>query len=319
MLAASILLIKINEHPTWGKYIACTIILAIMPLLRDSALICLLALSAIMWFSPLPSPSRFSFLSRWLFIFGPILTYILATAFINVSVKHERRHVSSEFMFLDVVGCIKLDEDIAKSAPYISSSFSPEWKEGHRYGSMMRITTHVIRDYAPGDVVARQVLSEHKLIRRDWINVAKQHPLTMAKVKLITFAQFFNPRLDIGGWGWMRPIIAPWRLKLEANPVYFKERQALVTRGWDDKSTPSLLSQLQGGILVWFILGLFSLAWCVKNKDRTWILFILPISYVLSYGIVTVNVWHKYMYPSTLILQVVILSIMSRRLMQGLK
>ena len=313
-LIASIVLVRSGSYLTWRQYIGLLFTLALMPLFRDSALICLLLFTPVLWFYSEKLAKNNSNLQHTLITLGPLILYVSLSIVMTSAIPHEKKHVSAEFMFLDIVGAIKLNPGVADTAPYVYSSFSPTWREGHRFGNMMRITTHVIKDYAPGDEMSQRILSEHELIRNEWLSVLIRHPVTLFRVKLITFAQFFNPKHEIGGWGWMRPLIAPWRVQILANPHFANIREILVTRGWDRKVTPSLWSHIQGGIIIWFPIGIFIAIQSIRRKNNYWRLMVLPIGYVLSYSIVTVNVWHKYMYPSTLLFQIVILSTLATML-----
>ena len=279
--------------------------LSIAPLIRDSAVLLFIPGAFLLY----DLSNRFKKSLRYFFAIAPIILFLVVKGSIYSNIPHTTKHVASEFMFLDVVGAVKLDERIGYEVPYITNSFKRGWKEGHKFGAITRLSPYVVNNInmvfwgTPDERIAPAKRIPE--IQEAWIQVVTHHPWTLVKVKLITFIQFFNPKENTDGWAWTG--IAKYLVQINPNPFFTSIREKLIYNGSIKTRNPSISVLLRGGECVWFPISIILLGWSLWKRTEIWKWLILPISYVLSYGIVTVQIAHKYLYPATAVVQLIVI------------
>lgn len=284
-----------------------TAVMAIAMVTRYNAMVVLPSFCFVLWILLRQRVSH-RILACSLTLFPLILMGTLSScqnAFFDVEDRHPERQV----MTLDLVGMIVQDPALRNELPYTSQHVTEYYQTRYTFGDVgpLLYQQPLIVDGTYGDGVRNERLT------REYQQAIMRFPLTWMKVKVQAFYEMVHPTIT---HYWFQTGIVPNTVGLAANPRYEKMRNALISTAQRVKESP-LLRLFSGVHLVWIvanILGiLFSVILYLRWRQLHFLfwaaLLSIPLSYYASYLFAATARDFRFMYPATLTLQVMALSI----------
>jgi len=207
-------------------------------------------------------------------------------------------HLERLMMVFDLAGVCALDERACQDLPYAQRHFALQGL-GQRYvpGDMDRSFPHglAVRD------------EDASLLKAEYLRTVRRFPGLLLRVKIEAFAPLLDPA---GVRTLMYRGLDGNEFGLRLNPRFEGVRAAL-TRAtlWAGEKNP-VLRWISGVHLVWFAVNvLWVVALLVAAGRRRLVLpLLLPLSFSMSYLLATPEPDYRFLYPATLVLQVMTLA-----------
>ncbi|HRG37053.1 MAG TPA: hypothetical protein PK289_00840 [Bacteroidia bacterium] len=227
--------------------------------------------------------------------------------FAAFSVK--KLYPENQVMATESVGALVLNIDNGQYVPYVKSNLTPNYKKIYYPGQVASVM-----NWAGSDKTLNQQTFNiaDPRIKTEYFSLALHSPFTLAKVKLDGFYNMLKPstkkywyhtQLDDNAFGLRQnKLFAPVRLGWQrlANNI----RNIMVT------------SLIGAEHLVWLIVNFILVALFIKRKELRSMLFIvllMPLAYYFSYLLAITGDDFRFMYPATLLVQVITLSLLFSR------
>lgn len=249
------------------------------------------------------------------------LNFVLAVSILFMNTQHWIDHAFDvketypkySVMSLELVGLLVLHPELRAEFPYVSSQLHDDYQEqfvwaGFRYLKWNK-NPFVSEDLVKG--------SYNPELSSAYFRAVKRHPILMTQVKLINFLQLMNP---LKSTEWLTFRISSNDLGLRRN-LYARHYYMPYTQwSWQVYRHP-LLRWISAVHLLWIGIGmLFSIGFIVKKRRilaqhlAHLLLISIPFLYVASYLLATPWSAFRYLYPSTILIQVFVISLLLRSL-----
>jgi hypothetical protein len=295
------------ERSGWPHLIALALLLGLAGLLRHNAKVVLPAFGLCLAMVA----RRSSPLVRLGVVFLPLALTFSLEALLTWSFHVQRLHVANPLMAADLVGlCVKYP-DTCREFPYTRASIKPELvRDRFRFGDVDPLLWSAPLIVDPDYV---SFTRENPRLRREYVRALLRHPGKLASVKLEAFLNLVTPR----GYAyyWAHFDIMPNTFGLTLNRRWAPVRDVLV--GWGRTvSTAPLWHWISGEHLVWLLLGLGLIVrdYC-RFFTRGHVNFLFEgtlllsfVAYSLTYLLATQAWDFRYMYPTTIVVQVFVVT-----------
>jgi hypothetical protein len=228
----------------------------------------------------------------------PLLLCLLAERAIDRIFDVQPRHLERLMMVFDLAGVCAEDEQACGELPYTRRQAGGE---------------DLAKRYVPGDMgrsFPRGILvrdEDAAALRGEYLRALRRFPGPLARVKIEAFAPLLDPSgarmviyrgMDANEFG------------LRLNPRFAAVREWM-TRAtvWAGEKSP-FLRPLVGSHLIWFGLNVLGIAFLLVSRGRRplALMLLLPLAFSLSYLLATPEPDYRFLYPSTLVIQCVVLS-----------
>ena len=217
------------------------------------------------------------------------------------------RHREAPTVLLTEVGGFWNDKVEGKPCPYLNKKICDSQMPLACFG-FKENTFNV-----DGNDCFMQVGNDNQVLKDEYFKALTTYPLRLLKVKVFLFLQMLNPR----NWN---PIptgcdISSNSSGLKINDRFTETRENLCYLN-HQVGNQGILSWISGVHPLWLFLNVlfviyFGVTALLKRDSKTVILFLLflmPLSYYLSYIVAATTPDYRFMYPSTLMTQVLIFS-----------
>lgn len=242
----------------------------------------------------------------FLYCLLPILLWGSFNQYAYNVIKIKRQHPETQVMAAELIGLIKLDSSKCSSMKYICNHLAPNWREAHQYGEVSSVMPwgwkHAVK-FPDFD-------RDSPELKQDYYHSLKTYPFSMLWVKTKSFAHMLKPskhkywfhrQLDENSYG------------LQQNSTFSGFRKAWINLALKLRNP---LNVIVADHLFWLLINILLLFyfWRKKSLFRDsklfFFLLLIPFGYYFSYLIAATNWNYRFMYPSTLIIQVAFVSLL---------
>jgi hypothetical protein len=237
----------------------------------------------------------------------PVL-FFTANALLYLAFSVERVHAEKPALALDLVGICVLDDRCRASLPFTDANLIDDrYRTQYRFADSLPFFLDPIRITRP-----EYIAGPSDQLRSDYAIALREYPWLLLRVKAIAFGQVLGlGEID----GWIHDRIDPNPYGLHLDDRYGGIRGEFAAAANRVIAHP-LLRWLSGVHLVWFVVNLLWLVGLAVHYRRTrersalWLalLLTLPLGYYLSYFLAVAGPDFRYMYPATLVIQVLTVS-----------
>jgi hypothetical protein len=238
---------------------------------------------------------------------APLALYLVAEPLTDRAFGVQKFHPESQVMALDLVGLCAADRALCPRLP---------WTQAHI------VEPEALAAYRPGDIgfifwdkpphVDPSIRADYPRLRAEYLQAVRELPGPLARVKLEAFTTLLG--LDQTYYFFHDSIAGnPYRLALGQRLGPLRRRLSAVAK---TVAADGAWRWISGVHLVWIavdlvgVLGLLALslrAGGLRFRMLAWVLLI-PLGYYLSYLFATPVHDFRFMYPSTLVVQCVVVS-----------
>ena len=310
-------------------------LMGLAPHIRHNALVLLPPLC----FVCLLTVGRSGFRTAWFPALLPIAAFVLWYPLFYWTVLVEQTLPSTQVKALDLIGICVLDSAARADLPYTDACLADDYRARYRFGDYTPIyldaPSIVKSKYISGHfgqnkeneylvdygIVAGPKKSNESL-DRDYRVAIRKHAWTLIKVKLLSFwpllgiQTYRNDNFTINTW--VMSGIVPNSLGLKSNTVWEWPRRKVTNLAWRTAHSP--LRWISGVHAVWLVVTLSTLCIALLRHRRSptptqhWLFhavwLTVPLSYYLSYLLATPCPEYRFMYASTINVQIYILSVL---------
>ncbi len=226
----------------------------------------------------------------------------------------ERRHPEEQVMALDLVGMLARWPHLKSELPYTASHLRPDYKERYRTADIAPLYWEkpliVDIEYVRPSWLPYDWPEVNNEMRREYRQAILSHPLQLSAIKIEAWWALLHPRythhLILG-------VIIPNKFDLAQSHVSIlqriREKAILIERRI---FSSSIIKWTTGSHLLWLLMNVCWLLYCAvarRGKDRFFevCLLAIPLTYSLSYMLAAPARDFRFMYPSTLMVQVLTL------------
>lgn len=291
--------------PQIARFSILCFLLVLSLLLRGNAIVLLPLYLCIVW---LLSRScqlgvRLSFVAVVLLL--PFLTQNILSRHFIIRDTNPR----SSVMALELAGVLYIRPDLKSSIPYVAENLKPGWTDHFQWAGY-RFMIWGEAAFAKAELVKSEPNPD---LEHAYFHTVRSHPLLISYVKLRNFAELLNPFKTTE---WFPFEIAENTSNLERNRYATDIHQKFQNLSWQVISHP-ILRWISGVHLIWLGFPLVGFVMLLRlrgrNPDLThhdllWILLLLPIAYTVSYLLACPWVAFRYIYPSTLLIQISVMA-----------
>lgn len=286
--------LRLLARPRWLPAVSLALLAVLLGLARHNAIVVLpvtgMVLAAAFW--------RRSRATGVAMALAPLLLCLFVERAIDAAFDVKPRHLERLMMVFDLAGVCAEDERACEELPYARS------KAGGG---------DLARRYVPGDmgrsfpqgILVRE--ADAAALRGEYLRAVRRFPGLLARVKIEAFAPLLDPNgarmvvyrgMDANEFG----------LRLNDRFAAVRDRMTRATV-WAGEKSP-LLRPLVGSHLIWFGLNLLGIALLAASPGRRSLALVLlqPLAFYLSYLLATPEPDYRFLYPSTLVIQCVVLS-----------
>lgn len=288
----------------WLQFAGLAAITALAGITRHNALVALPAMGGMLWLILARRGVRFA----WLSIALPAALSIVATAVIDRTFCIEPYRPEEQVKILELVGICVAYPECRDEFPYIAARLTPDGAKSYRYGNIFSLND-------PAAPVIKGTLwsfGDKEALDAEYRHAVAAHPWLLLSVKCRAFCRLFDP---------VNLKSSYCQQTLDANAFgLHQNRRFARPRAWNamllDASleTPPLAWIAYHNI--WFSLDLAMIAGLfvcfVRHPTRQlafWLFVMaIPFCYALSYFAAVTGMDYRFLYPSTLFMQVAALS-----------
>jgi hypothetical protein len=223
------------------------------------------------------------------------------------------RHREAPTVLLTEIGGVWNDQVEGKPCPYLNKKSCDSEMPLACFG--FRENTFNVDD----NDCYMSVGHDNKVLKDEYFKAVTTHPLRLLKAKVYLFRQMLHPR----NWNPMPTSceIASNSSGLKINDRFTEIRENLCYLN-HQVGNQGILSVISGIHPLWLALNIllaiyFGVRFLLKRDNRAIFLFLLsliPLSYYLSYILASTTPDYRFMYPSTLIMQVLFFSFITSKL-----
>jgi hypothetical protein len=244
--------------------------------------------------------------------------------------KIEKSHFSNLLMGPDLVGLLILHPELKKELPHTAQHMKEncvaiteeefnQGRAGYVFGKEMCLRV----EKPERQIVKKGYISfkEDKTLQAEYKKALFNFPLQMFDVKKKAFSAYLDKRMTWSTFDWE---IKENKMGLEFNKFFERPRDRITVTWIRLVNINGVLWAFSYHHALWLygnlLLLLFCLLYYLRNKNEkaltAMILLSLPMAYNLSYFLVLPDLTYRYMYPSTLLMQLVILSLVAAKFLQ---
>lgn len=236
----------------------------------------------------------------------PFFVYIAVQKQLNIAFQIKKLHPENQVMALESVGALLQDKNNSSYVPYISANLTPNYEYAYFPGNVASVM-----NWEGSEKTLNQLTFSiaDERIKKEYINLAWHAPGSLVKVKS---EGFFNMLKPSTGKYWFHVKLDDNAYGLTQNETFKKARL-----GWqllaNNIHSITLTSFIGGEHLVWLIINVSLLILLISKRQLRSMLFIvllIPLGYYLSYLLACTGDDFRFMYPATLLVQVIALSLL---------
>jgi len=242
---------------------------------------------------------------------SPLAAYILFLFFEYYVAEVKAMHTERVSLALDLASMIVYEPSICEtlklqSCELVNGKITPEFVVGD--GAIDHTINQGLRWMEPAFIS----LVNHKSLTSDMLQAAMHFPGTYAKVKALNFLDYMTPRPRY----YFQSFIHPNDLGLYLNSQFDSVRTRYIALLHWVYSHP-ILKMLSFAHVTWMILDLGGLLYCFvmhRHSSRYALLgliLLVPLAYELSYLLALTASDFRFMYPSTLLTQIITIGIVA--------
>jgi hypothetical protein len=291
-----------REGLGWRRVAAALTLAAAVGMLRHNAAVALpfvgLALASCV------RPPR-----RWraaALVVAPLLLYLIANAALERAFGVERKRLDSAIMVLDLVGLCNEGPQVCRELPWTQSHVrDPKALAEYRPGDMGVVFW---RPMPPVDLSMR---TNYPRLRAEYLHALRRFPLLLAKQKVLGFIGLLGLRRT---YYFFHPSIVDNPFRLALNGRFEGPRDWLI-RTCGNVAAHPFWRWIAGVHAVWlsanavWVVTLLALGWWRRRELVTLgLVMLLPLGYYLSYLLAAPVEDFRFMYPSTLFIQCVMVA-----------
>jgi hypothetical protein len=239
----------------------------------------------------------------------PFFFYLVVQKQFYAAFSVKKVYPENQVMAIESVGALVADLDNEKYVSYVKSHLTPNFKEVYYPGNVASVM-----NWAGSEKTVNQqtfnIADEH--IKPEYFSLVMHAPITIAKIKMEGFYNMLKPSTRKY---WYHKQLDPNDLGLAQNETFKSIRS-----GWQsaaDRIHSLMLTNLIGGEhFIWLLMNIALLIQMIRKKQMRSMLFIillLPLAYYFSYLLAITSDDFRFMYPATLLVQVVALSLLFSR------
>nr|BAL53462.1 hypothetical protein HGMM_F07B11C17 [uncultured Chloroflexota bacterium] len=252
----------------------------------------------------------------------PLLVFGLVNTFQLMVLKPRKMHPEQQVYAISLVSMVKLNPRLLDVLPFTRANLHSDFQSEFRIGD-----TASAFIYGEKTVVERAFTDPMNIsiLRDEFLRAIKADPRSWFRAQWITYVDFLRPKQRYT----LHPAIEPNEFGLALNTRFsiFRERMLYLT------------AMVENGILRWFffvhlpwylldflgILLMLGRTTLTSNSlgqaQQTVITFglLIPFSYSLSYFVVVTAPDFRFMYPSTLVVQVIFCTYLLCRILQSVE
>jgi len=243
-----------------------------------------------------------------------LLIYFFLSHQIYNSYHVIKTHPENQVYATECLGVLVNNTDNKKYLPYMYSHLTPNYATAYIPGNVAPIMW-----WGPIKAVDSAFNRNDSQFTAQYYNLIKHAPLSVLKVKWDGFSLMIPPRIK---YHWFHPQLDSNNYGLAQNE-YFRSIRMNWISGTKHALSATPFAYIFGGHLLWFILNilllvLFFIKKLSPNIIFTTVLFI-PALYCLSYLLASTDPDFRFIYPSTLLMQVLFFSLISVLVISKLK
>jgi len=249
-------------------------------------------------------------------VFCPLFFYLLFSTFQYKFLGVKQTHHERVFFALDLASMLIYNPSICQtlslqSCDLIIGKISPEFIPGH--GAIDHTMNQGLGTMDPAFVK----LTISPFLDHDLYLAISHAPWTYVTVKTLNFLDYIHPRDQY----YYQSYIHPNNLGLAFNPIFepIRNKYFNLLRGVYQHP---LLKYFSFVHFPWILINLFGIMICLIFKNRLpnfgimGIILLTPATYYFSYLIALTASDFRYMYPSTLLMQVIVSTFLIRTIVQ---
>jgi hypothetical protein len=248
----------------------------------------------------LPGESKLSIIF-WSSI--PLFLFLFSEHQIYFSFKVAHSYPENQVYVLETVGVVVENTDNGKYVPYVKSHLSPNYKEAYLPGNVTPVMF-----WTNSRALDTLFNRDNPLVKEQYYELVKKVPFTVLKVKWDGFVQMLLPQrdrylyhgqLDDNNFG------------LKQN-LRFAKTRALWQRMTDAIHNNRLTDLIADEHVVWLLINIALLIGFMKKgllDSLLFVLLLLPLGYYLSYMLAATASDYRMMFPATVLMQVLGLSL----------
>lgn len=292
------------------NYTALILLMAFLFLTRYNAIVMLpVFFLMLMYNSKRLTPSKQSILPLIIGGILPFFIYFSVQKQFYTAFSVKKLYPENQVMATESVGALILDIDNEKYVPYVKSNLTPNYKAVYYPGQVASVM-----NWAGSEKTLNQQTFNiaDARIKTEYFSLVRHSPFTLAKVKLAGFYNMLKPSTEKY---WYHTQLDDNALGLHQNKLFEPARL-----GWQrlaNNIRNIMLTSLIGAEhLVWILVNFILIFVLIKRKEVRTMLFIvllLPLAYYFSYLLAITGDDFRFMYPSTLLVQVIALSLLFSR------
>lgn len=290
-----------NGQSRW-RAILLTLMVTGIGLLRHNAIILLPA------FAIMTAWLVYRNTGQWRRSWGVALSPIILWFILHQALSHapfvEPRHPSRQVMELDLVGLCWLDPDRRAELPHTDAHLRPHYQDDYIPGLVRQLY------WIENPIVDPAFLSADQFepLRNELLMAVRRYPVALTRLKLKAYAALLT---GMPPEGWFHPFIDPNPFELQLNPRFEPLRARWFDFAFAGLRTPGVRWFI-GSHWPWLLFGTIMLAIQLRRGFRcqrasylfaAWCLS-LPLLNAISFLPATVAHDYRFIYPSTLWLQI---------------
>lgn len=301
---------KISTKRSKSYFVNCSALILLMAFLfltRYNAIVMLpVFFILLMYNSKRLSTSKESIIPIILTGLLPFFIYSTVQRQFYTAFSVKKLYPENQVMAAESVGALILDIKNEQYVPYVSSNLTSGYKENYYPGNVASVM-----NWAGSEKTLNQQTFNiaDPRIKPEYLSLALHSPITLAKVKLEGFYNMLKPSTKKY---WYHTGLDDNWLGISQNKLFRPARL-----GWQrlaNNIRNIMLTSLIGAEhFVWLIVNFILLILLIKRKEMRSMLFIvllMPLAYYFSYLLAITGDDFRFMYPSTLLVQVISLSLL---------
>jgi hypothetical protein len=219
----------------------------------------------------------------------------------------QRNHIEKVVYAIDLLSMVHLDRQIERETPYLAAYLLGDFYTDFKIGD--EGTSHALS----GQVLDLDFYNDPAKIKSEYFNMVKKHPFVWLKAKWLMYMDFLSPGRDRYLY---HDHMEPNRFGVQFDPAFaflrdlFFMQAGFISHHW-------MLRWLSYEHCLWLsfnvLMALYYVRrWCISG-ERVYVQFflvlLLPLIYYLSYFLAITHSDYRFLYPSTLLMQIILLSL----------
>lgn len=288
-------------------FIILSVLMGIILLTRHNAIVLLPVFFILLFHNTKRlATSKESIIPHILWCLLPFFLYLAVQKQFYVAFSVKKVHPEHQVMATESVGALIADIQNKQYVPYVGDNLTPDYKEVYYPGNV----ASVMNWEGSKKTLNQQTFNiRDERIKSDYYTLALNAPITLAKIKMDGFYNMLKPSTK-KYW---------YHTQLDANPFGLIQNKFFEPAriGWQrlaNNIRNLLVTSFIGAehitwLLVNFIL-LFILIIRKETRSMLFIVLLMPLAYYFSYLLAITGDDFRFMYPATLLVQVVLLSLL---------